>query len=292
MAIVFLVVAYGIRRRIAWHAYGGALFIAALVGTVVAAMVRSRSLIIPWGTAAVPLGLLGLCGLLLYLAGRAIAEPQPRGSRSIWITLAAVVFLLPQVLRPYVMPSGSMEDSILIGDHILARPLLGTTPSRGDVVAMRYPVDRNQVFVKRIVAIGGDRVRFSKGTLILNGSPVNEPYASHKASYPDEFRDNFPAAEPEVTMFTRAGWGEWLKQNATGGELLVPQGKFFVLGDNRDNSLDSRYWGFLEQSDVIGKPVLVYFSVNLPESLRNTPVSPPVLLHPSWIRWNRIFKML
>jgi len=289
-AIVFLIVAYGIRQRIAWNAYGGALFLAALAGIVVAAMARSPAKV-PWGTAAVGLGLLALCGLLLYLAGRALPAPQSHRSRGIWIALAAVVFLLPQILRPFSIPTGSMAETILSGDYVLVRPLLGTTPSRGDLVQMRYPVDRSQIFLKRIVAIGGDRVRFSKGTLILNGSPVNEPYASHKAPYPDEFRDNFPAAESNVTL-PRAGWAEWLKQNTTGGELVVPSGKFFVLGDNRDNSLDSRYWGFLDQSDLLGKPVLVYFSVNLPEASQNSPLPPPVLLHPSWIRWNRIFKTL
>ena len=163
---------------------------------------------------------------------------------------------------------------------------------RGELVTLSYPVDPNQIFVKRVVAVGGDRVRIENKQLVVNESPVNEPYAIHSTRYVDPFRDNFPS-QPNFPL-AASGWEQELKQDTVNGELVVPSGKFFVLGDNRDNSLDSRYWGFLEAKDLVGKPAMIYFSrVATPSQMVGRPfAAPPVLLHPSMIRWGRMFKML
>jgi signal peptidase I len=184
-----------------------------------------------------------------------------------------------------------MEQTLLIGDQFLARPL-ASAPTRGDLVMLRYPVDPTQIFVERVVAVGGDRLRLENKRLILNGSPVNEPYAIHPTSYMDSFRDNFPS-EPNIPLPMNE-WAETLQQNSFNGELVVPAGKFFVLGDNRDNSLDSRYWGFLEAKDFIAKPFVIYFSAErTPSQMIGFPfTAPPALLNPSSIRWRRLFRIL
>jgi signal peptidase I len=207
---------------------------------------------------------------------RAAAFPVQAGVDS----LAAATFLFLLVFRPFPISTGAMEDTLLIGDYVLVRVVL--SPSRGDLVLFRYPVDPRQVFVKRVVATGGDRLRIKDKRLFVNGVPPNEPYALHKTSYIEPFRDNFPS-EPDVTLPD-------LQSNMAGDELMVPPGKLFVMGDNRDSSLDSRYWGFLDPKSIIGKPVLTYFSAEPPAQ---APMNPrPVLLHPSGIRWRRMLKVL
>jgi len=283
LAAIFLAAAYGIYRQRAWSAYGGALLMAAMTAGASVTMLRTPVPEIPASVMLTSTAIFGSAVLALFLAGRHMPAAPAPASRAAWIALAVVFFVSPQFCRAYVIASGSMENTMLIGDQVLVRPFSGE-PARGEVVQHRYPVDPKQSFLKRVVAIGGDRVRLRDKQLIVNGTPVNEPYVTHRTGYTDQFRDNFPAAPPDVPM--RAGWVEELRADTVNGELVVPAGKYFVLGDNRDESLDSRYFGFLERADLVGKPVLIYFSAVAP------PQGQPVLLHPSRIRWERIFKGL
>jgi signal peptidase I len=290
--IVFLLVAYGIWKRRPWSAWGGALFILSLLAAALATAARSGDQAAMKGIAVESALLMGLA-LILYLAGRWMPARVSVGSRRVWIAMALVVFLFPQIMRPFVVPTGSMDNTLLTGDRILVRPLTGA-PARGDLVALRYPVDPKQTFIKRVVAVGGDRLRIENKRLILNGAPVDEPYAIHLSSFIDRFRDNFPAQPEHINVrLPREGWEQELRQDTVGGELVVPAGKFFVLGDNRDNSLDSRYWGFLEGKDFVGKPAMIYFSTDTTPAQTESPLAaPPVLLHPSLIRWGRLFRIL
>jgi signal peptidase I len=279
LALLFLLVALGIRRRMAWRAFGGALLLIAAAATGTVALLRNHAADFPWGNLVIAWLILLIPAWLLFRTGRALRDSARPGSRAAWIGLAIIVFLLPQALQPYVLSTGSMENTLLPGDYFLVRPVAGAAISRGEIVQLRFPIDPKQVWIKRVVAVGGDRLRFHDKTLILNGSPVTEPYVIHTTAYTDTFRDNFPAT-PNSPL--RGNWADYLQQNTLNGELSVPAGKFFVLGDNRDDSLDSRYFGFVDRSDIIGKPVVTYFSAQSN--------SGPVLLHPSAIRWPRIFR--
>lgn len=162
------------------------------------------------------------------------------------------------VMRPFVLPSGSMEPTILKGDHffVLRRTFAGDI-RRGDLVSFRYPVDPRQFFVKRVVGVPGDRVRLRDKQLFLNGHAVSEPYVEHTTGYIDAFHDNFPAGAPNVPHLFESAW-KMLRENVKDGEVVVPPGNYFVLGDNRDNSLDSRHWGFVPYENMLGRPVYVY----------------------------------
>ena len=153
-----------------------------------------------------------------------------------------------------------MEDTLLAGDQMIVETVsqaFGRTPQRGDLVAFRFPVDRAQIHIKRIAAVPGDRLRIENKQLVLNGDRVKEPYATHKTDYIDAYRDNFPG-EPTTAIYPP---GEaMLKENVRNGEVVVPEGKYFVLGDNRDGSLDSRYFGFITRDDFVGRPLLIYAS--------------------------------
>jgi signal peptidase I len=156
-------------------------------------------------------------------------------------------------LLGFVLPTGSMEDTLLIGDRFLIYQT--SSVQRGDIIAFRYPVDESQTFVKRIVGVPGDRIRLQNKKLILNGITVSEPYAVHKADYVDNFRDNFPATEPQLSL-EPTGW--LMLSKVKNGEVVVPADNYFVLGDNRDHSSDSRYWGFVPKKNILGKPWLIY----------------------------------
>jgi signal peptidase I len=190
------------------------------------------------------------------------------------ITILLLLFGITFLVQAFVIPTGSMEDTLLIGDHLLVDKLtfapagkgvswlLPYSPvKRGDILVFRYPEDPTQTFVKRVIGEPGDRIRFHEQQLYLNGKAVTENYVRHKSGYIDPYRDNFPSL-PNISLSESATL--MLDQNVENGELLVPEGFYFVMGDNRDNSSDSRYWGFVPRRLVVGKPLVIYWSFDAP----------------------------
>ena len=180
------------------------------------------------------------------------------------VTLLLFLFVTTTMVQAYVVPTGSMENNILIGDHMLvdkvgfsntgnnwASYVLPNRPvERGDIIAFRYPVDVRQTFVKRVIGLPGDRIHLQNKQVIRNGQRLNEPYAQHVTSYVDDDRDNFPAAGAPAAF----------AHHVQDGDVIVPPEMLFVMGDNRDNSLDSRYWGFVPRDYIVGKPLMIYWS--------------------------------
>jgi signal peptidase I len=131
----------------------------------------------------------------------------------------------------------------------------------------RYPLDIREDYVKRAIGLPGDHIRLVNKQLILNGHPVNEPYVVHKTSYIDSYRDNFPS-EPNTPLMPSAL--DMLEHHVVNGEVVVPPNTIFAMGDNRDNSSDSRYWGFVPRENIVGTPLIVYWSFEAPtEDLTN-----------------------
>jgi len=243
--------------------------------------------------------------------GTPAAEPLevPRNAVAEWtITILLLLFGTTALVQAFVIPTGSMEDTLLIGDHLLvdklsyapagpvSKYLLPYTPvKRGDIIVFRYPVDIKQTFVKRVIGVPGDHIRIVNKQLWLNGKPIQEPYKYHKTFYLDSYRDNFPS-DPNTSVDERAI--DMLRKHVVKGEVVVPPDNYFAMGDNRDGSLDSRYWGFVPRANIIGKPLLVYWSFDSPtEDLVNSGVDFPHL----WdivrnfvpkTRWKRTFMII
>jgi signal peptidase I len=169
-----------------------------------------------------------------------------------------------------------MEGTLRVGDHMLVDRVTYAQPgpfgarllpyreiARGDIVAFTYPEDTRMTYVKRVIGLPGDRIRLDRQQVIRNGHRLTEPYTQHIAAYLDPYRDNFPLA-PEA--YTSPRGRDMFEHHVFNGEVVVPPDMLFMLGDNRDNSLDSRYWGFVPRSYVVGKPLFVYWSYDAPTS--------------------------
>jgi len=207
---------------------------------------------------------------------RALTRDVRRSFIAEWtVTIIVMLFLFTSVVQGYVIPSASMEDSLLTGDHVFVDKLTFAPPGavssrllpyrdvrRGDIIVFRDPVDINKDLVKRAIGIPGDHIRLVNKQLILNGHAVNEPYVQHIFPYIDQYRDNFPAAPPEPGVMQSAI--DMLTNNVVSGELIVPPGCVFAMGDNRDDSLDSRYWGFVPRQNIEGTPLIIYWSFEAP----------------------------
>ena len=210
-----------------------------------------------------------------------IQHERPRSTIAEWtITVLLLLFLTTTLVQAYVIPTGSMEDTLLIGDHLLVDKLAFapygpvskyllpyTDVKRGDIIVFRYPVDISQTFVKRCIGVPGDRIRLINKQVYLNGVRLDEPYSDHKSDYIDSYRDNFPG-EPNVSVDRRAS--DMLLNHVVNGEVVVPPNSYFAMGDNRDSSLDSRYWGFVPRENIIGKPLVIYWSFDAPTDELNT----------------------
>ena len=198
-------------------------------------------------------------------------QEHHRGTLAEWtVTAILLLFGTTTLVQAFVIPTGSMEDTLLVGDHLLVDKLAYAPPGpvsryllpysevkRGDIIVFRYPVDIKQTFVKRAIGVPGDRIRIVNKQLYRNGSKVEEPYVFHKTEYVDPYRDNFPG-QPYLSLNERAM--EMLEKHTVNGEIVVPPAAVFAMGDNRDNSLDSRFWGFVPRENIIGKPLIIYWS--------------------------------
>jgi signal peptidase I len=205
-----------------------------------------------------------------------------RGFVAEWAaTILIMLFASTSVAWSYVVPTGSMEDTLLVGDHIIVDKLAYAPrgslskyllpyeePKHGDVIAFRFPADIAQTFVKRTIGLPGDRIKLVNGQVYRNGVLLNEPYVYHKSIYRDPFRDNFPAVSLDQDIFSnyreRELVRDLLEHHVQEGEVVVPPNAYFAMGDNRDSSEDSRYWGFVPRENIIGTPVIIYWSYDAP----------------------------
>ncbi len=206
----------------------------------------------------------------------ALTRDVHRGFVAEWtVTIILLLFATTSLVQAFVIPSASMQNSLLIGDHVLVDKLTFAPPGpvaghllpyrnvrRGDIIVFRYPMDIKEDYVKRAIGIPGDHIRLVNKQLVLNGHAVNEPYVEHIFPYIDQYRDNFPAAPPEPGVMQPAI--TMLTDNVVDGELVVPPDCVFAMGDNRDDSLDSRYWGFVPRRNIEGTPVVIYWSFEAP----------------------------
>ena len=209
-------------------------------------------------------------------------EQQPVGmllaAQSLLYVLAISLFVITFLMQPIRIPSGSMEPTLLVGDFLLMNkqavapagrnrgwsPLPPGEIRRGEVVVFHDPVDDPSVhLVKRVVGMPGDRIHLREGVVYVNGEAMREPYAVHRAAPENEFRDDFPNLN---TMDSEVNTNWWIRLRGLvhEGEITVPRGSYFVMGDNRNNSEDSRYWGFVPRDAIVGEPFLIYFSFRRP----------------------------
>jgi signal peptidase I len=204
------------------------------------------------------------------------SRPEPRGAIAEWtVTILLLLFGTTTLVQAFVIPTASMEDTLLIGDHLLVDKLAYAPagaiskylipyeePKHGDIIVFRYPADISQTFVKRVIGVPGDHLKIINQVVYRNGVSLKEPYIYHKSPIVDSYRDNFPSEPPPYTYDPSRDplLRDMLEHNVVNGEVVVPPNSYFAMGDNRDNSLDSRYWGFVPRENIIGKPLLIYWS--------------------------------
>jgi signal peptidase I len=168
---------------------------------------------------------------------------------------------------------------------------------RGDIIVFRHPTLIIVDYVKRVIGVPGDHIKLVNKVVFVNGKPLDEPYVIHLPNYLT-YRDNFPSGEPDYVgdakMSERAS--EMLHNNVVNGELVVPPGYYFAMGDNRDNSLDSRYWGLVPRENIMGKPLIIFWSYDAPtEDLKDYNMRHMVDLALHFFtktRWNRTLKLI
>jgi signal peptidase I len=190
------------------------------------------------------------------------------------LNILILLFGTTTLVQAFIVPTPSMDKTVMVGDHLLVdklsyapadsvtRHLLPyTDPKRGDIIVFRYPMDISQNYVKRCMGVPGDHLKVVDKELYLNGKKLTEPYVQHVFPHIEPYRDNFPG-EPYGPVYDRAR--KMLAENVVNGEVVVPEGFYFAMGDNRDNSLDSRYWGFVPRENIIGKPLVIFWSYDAP----------------------------
>jgi len=240
------------------------------------------------------------------------AEPEHKESwlasvQSLVSTVVIAVFAITFIVQAFQIPSESMETTLLIGDYLLVdkvhygqshvwdKILPYREIKRGDIVVFRYPLTPELHFVKRVIGLPGDHVKLKDRRIYVNGELMHdETYARFTIFDVNRSRDDFPEIDRPDNM--DPGWLNTLPKLVHEGELVVPPNEYFVMGDNRDHSLDSRYWGFVPRENVVGRPIVIYWSIDSPPPgatdgklsrlffvLRNLP---------SLIRWHRMLRIV
>jgi signal peptidase I len=245
------------------------------------------------------------------IASRPRAE-WPSSIQSLLTTVVIAVFVIAFVVQAFQIPSESMENTLLIGDYLLVDKLhygggaawkyvMPYRPvRRGDIIVFRYPLNPTQHFVKRVIGVPGDRVRLINRQVYVNGTFLREDYVVHSSPVHDLFRDEFPRLNLPVPGLDGAWWVQ-MKKLVEDGELIVPEGNYFVMGDNRDESSDSRYWGFVPRENIIGRPLLIYWSLrSIDEDMQVAATPGDRLYHFAYAvshlfritRWDRTFRLV
>jgi signal peptidase I len=197
------------------------------------------------------------------------------------LNIVILLFGTTTLVQAFIVPTPSMDTTVRVGDHLLVDKLAYapagsisrfflpyTDPKRGDIIVFRYPIDINQNYVKRVMGVPGDHIRVVNKAVYLNGKKLDEPYTQHIFPDIEPYRDNFPSepagfvedGSPLLPGYVYRRAHTMLAEHVQGGELVVPEGYYFAMGDNRDNSLDSRYWGFVPRENIIGKPFVIFWS--------------------------------
>jgi signal peptidase I len=210
----------------------------------------------------------------------------PRSSNGSYVvqslagTIVIAVFVITFLLQAFQIPSESMEKTLLVGDYLLVDKarygragrwnwLIPYRPiRRQDIIVFRYPVNPKQHFVKRVIAVPGDRLRLINKHVYVNGVRQDDSYATFNPGWPNPYRDNFPVVHFEGDRNSDAGrWFREVEKLTDNDQLIVPENAYFVLGDNRDDSYDSRYWGFVPRENIEGRPLVIYWSMDRPNQM-------------------------
>jgi len=190
--------------------------------------------------------------------------------QSLMIILVIATFVTTFLVQPHRIPSGSMEPTLLVGDFVLVTKnsytpvnlslLPHASLHRGEIIVFLKPGEPDTHLVKRIIGLPGDRIHLHNGHVFVNDAPLAEPYAVYRPLLGTTYRDEFPTfADQDASILP--GWHAQLRSLTLNGNLVVPPRMYFVLGDNRNDSLDSRYWGLVPDANILGTPWLVYFSL-------------------------------
>jgi signal peptidase I len=235
---------------------------------------------------------------------------------SLVVTVVLAIFGTTFVIQAFKIPTGSMENTLLIGDHllvnkfafayhsgVLARLLPYRDVHRDDIIVFKFPASSDEQsepgehFVKRVIGLPGDRVRIFHRQVYINGQPVSESFVHH--TLVDMLRpgDDFPPPDSEYVHGATALWSAEMASYVQNGEIVVPAGKYFVMGDNREQSWDSRFWGFVPRELISGRPLLIYWSYETPhDEYMHTSWSDRIfqtvdlIIHfPTKTRWRRTF---
>lgn len=235
-------------------------------------------------------------------------------AQSMATLIVIALFIITFTFQPFRIPSESMVPTLLVGDFLLVNKEVSKDGSgnpwsrliaptyeihRGDLIVFHYPVEPSMHLVKRVIGLPGERVRLHQGRAWINGQPLNEPYVVFRSAAVDSYRDEFPqlgSIDPNVD----SRWWIQLRSLVNGGEITVPPDSFFVLGDNRNDSEDSRYWGFVPRAAIVGKPFMIYFSVRTAGEPRTDSQLPQLAAPPrsrlssgmAFARWDRAMRVI
>ncbi|HEV2298944.1 MAG TPA: signal peptidase I [Candidatus Acidoferrales bacterium] len=231
---------------------------------------------------------------------------------SLVITIILAVFGTTFIVQAFKIPSASMYPGLQVGDYLLVNKFIFGGDAawydkflpyraihRQDGVVFKYPFEDHPYYVKRVIGLPGDRIRIANERVYVNDKLLDEPYVVHDLSHADPYMFDFPPKELYVIESEiRPEWTAELRKDVRDGELIVPAEQYFVMGDNRDNSADSRYWGFVPRDAIVGRPLIIYWSLDEDTDDSNSrslakeleDIGRAILYIPTRTRWSRMFR--